>query len=211
MFAVFKTGGKQYKVVKDQILEIEKLETNAGELIQFNQILILSSDKTYIGDPLVSNAAIKAEVLKQKKDKKVISFIKRRRKHSSKRTKGHRQNKTVIKITEILENSPEVSKFDRKLNDNIFVLKRVNKVLSNTNNSSDMKKSTQKNISVDKKILTDENKVSNDTLSAVKKPKKPLLKKATKSKSTEKSDISNKNKTLVKKTVTKKEKTKKDK
>ena len=211
MFAVFKTGGKQYKVVKDQILEIEKLETNAGELIQFNQILILSSDKTYIGDPLVSNAAVNAEVLKQKKDKKVISFIKRRRKHSSKRTKGHRQNKTVIKITEILENSPEVSKFDRKLNDNIFVLKRVNKVLSNTNTSSDMKKSTQKNISVDKKILTYENKVSSDTLSAVKKSKKPVLKKTTKSKSTEKTDISNKNKTLVKKTVAKKEKTKKDK
>ena len=181
MFAVLKTGGKQYKVVKDQILEIEKLDTIAGELIQFNEILILSSKETLIGDPLVSNAAVKAEVIKQKKDKKVISFFKRRRKHSSKRTKGHRQNKTVIRITEIIENSSYVD-LDRKLNNGIFVLKKTSK------RSTDKISKKVKDETNNEKITKDGRK--NDSLKKINK--KISLKEGKSSVSSKKKDVKTK-------------------
>ena len=160
MFAVLQTGGKQYKVEKDQILFVEKLDTSPGDIIQFNQILLVSSKKIHIGNPLVVGAIVKAEVVDQIKDKKVISFVKRRRKHSSKRTKGHRQNKTIIKITEILENSNEKLKVEKKLDDNTFVLEKKSKksaTADKTNNKivnkdlSKIKPQNEKN--KDKKIV----------------------------------------------------------
>jgi large subunit ribosomal protein L21 len=102
MFAVLKTGGKQYKVHAGDILRIEKLAADAGETIQFDEILMLGGDAPVVGAPLVDGAAVKAEVIDQIKGEKLIHFVKRRRKHSSKRTKGHRQKLTLIKITEIL-------------------------------------------------------------------------------------------------------------
>ena len=102
MFAVLKTGGKQYKVQAGDILRIEKLAADAGETIQFDEILMLGGDTPVVGAPLVDGAAVKAEVIDQIKGEKLIHFVKRRRKHSSKRTKGHRQKLTLIKITEIL-------------------------------------------------------------------------------------------------------------
>lgn len=102
MFAVLKTGGKQYKVQSGDILRIEKLAADAGETIQFNEVLMLGGDNLVVGAPLVADAAVQAEVVDQIKGDKVIHFVKRRRKHSSKRTKGHRQQLTLIKITEIL-------------------------------------------------------------------------------------------------------------
>ncbi|GAA6198190.1 50S ribosomal protein L21 [Pseudophaeobacter sp.] len=102
MFAVLKTGGKQYKVQAGDILRIEKLAADAGETIQFDEILMLGGDAPVVGAPLVDGAAVKAEVIDQIKGEKLIHFVKRRRKHSSKRTKGHRQKLTLIKITEIL-------------------------------------------------------------------------------------------------------------
>lgn len=102
MFAVLKTGGKQYKVQAGDILRIEKLAADAGETIQFNDILMLGGDATVVGAPFVEGAAVQAEVIDQIKGEKLIHFVKRRRKHSSKRTKGHRQKLTLIKITEIL-------------------------------------------------------------------------------------------------------------
>ena len=102
MFAVLKTGGKQYKVQAGDILRIEKLAADAGETIQFDEILMLGGDAPVVGAPLVGGAAVKAEVIDQIKGEKLIHFVKRRRKHSSKRTKGHRQKLTLIKITEIL-------------------------------------------------------------------------------------------------------------
>ncbi|MEO0569405.1 MAG: 50S ribosomal protein L21 [Pseudomonadota bacterium] len=109
MFAVLKTGGKQYKVQSGDTLRVEKLAADAGEKVQFNEILMLGGDKPVIGTPMVAGAAVQAEVVDQIKGDKVINFVKRRRKHSSKRTKGHRQQLTVLRVTEILEKGGDKS------------------------------------------------------------------------------------------------------
>lgn len=102
MFAVIKTGGKQYRVQAGDKLRVEKLAAEAGETVQFNEILMLSGDETTVGAPMIAGAAVQANVIDQVKGEKLIHFVKRRRKHSSKRTKGHRQKLTLIEITEIL-------------------------------------------------------------------------------------------------------------
>ena len=109
MFAVLKTGGKQYKVEENQILMIEKISASAGEVIQFNEVLMLGGDHNVLGQPNIEGAGVQARVIDQIKEKKVISFVKRRRKHSSQRTRGHRQNKTLMKILKILEKGAEKS------------------------------------------------------------------------------------------------------
>lgn len=106
MFAVLKTGGKQYRVQAGDMLRVEKLAADAGEKIQFNEVLMVGST---VGTPLVEGAAVQADVVDQIKGDKVINFVKRRRKHSSKRTKGHRQQLTLLKITEILEKGGDKS------------------------------------------------------------------------------------------------------
>jgi large subunit ribosomal protein L21 len=102
MFAVIKTGGKQYKVHAGDKLRVELLAAEAGETVQFNDILMLGGDTATIGAPLVAGAAVQANVIEQVKGEKLIHFVKRRRKHSSKRTKGHRQKLTLIEVTDIL-------------------------------------------------------------------------------------------------------------
>ena len=102
MFAVLKTGGKQYKVQSGDVLRVERLAADAGETIQFNEILMLGGDAPVVGAPMVDGAAVQAEVIGQIKGKKVINFVQRRRKHSSKRTVGHRQKLTLLRITDIL-------------------------------------------------------------------------------------------------------------
>lgn len=98
MFAVIKTGGKQYKVVENQILKVEKLECEVGDKIKFDDVLSFSDgEKITIGEPLVKGAVVNAEVIEQKKDKKVIIFKKKRR-QGYKRKLGHRQYQTVLKI-----------------------------------------------------------------------------------------------------------------
>ena len=109
MFAVLKTGGKQYKVQSGDMLRVEKLAADAGETIQFNEILMLGGDAPVIGAPFVADAAVQAEVIDQVKGDKVINFVKRRRKHSSQRTKGHRQKLTLVRVTEILNSGAEKS------------------------------------------------------------------------------------------------------
>ena len=109
MFAVLKTGGKQYKVQAGDTLRVEKLAADAGETIQFNDILMLGGDAPVVGAPLVEGAAVQAEVIDQVKGEKLIHFVKRRRKHSSKRTKGHRQKLTLVKITEILSSGADAT------------------------------------------------------------------------------------------------------
>ena len=106
MFAVLKTGGKQYRVQAGDVLRVEKLAADAGEKVQFNEILMVG---TNVGTPLVEGAAVQADVVEQVKGEKVIHFVRRRRKHSSKRTKGHRQQLTLLKITEILEKGGDKS------------------------------------------------------------------------------------------------------
>ena len=103
MFAVIKTGGKQYKVAEGDIFTVEKLIAEAGDAVQFNEVLMLGGDKTTVGAPMIDDAAVQAEVLEQTRAAKTISFKKRRRKHSSQRKRGHRQPLTLVKITGILE------------------------------------------------------------------------------------------------------------
>ena len=109
MFAVLKTGGKQYKVQSGDVLRVEKLDAVAGEKIQFNEILMVGGDAVTVGAPLVAGAAVQAEVIDQIKGEKTIHFVKRRRKHSSQRTKGHRQHLTLVRVTEVLASGAEKS------------------------------------------------------------------------------------------------------
>jgi len=106
MFAVLKTGGKQYKVQAGDVLRVEKLDAVAGEKIQFNDILMVG---TTIGAPMVAGAAVQAEVIDQIKGEKTIHYVKRRRKHSSQRTKGHRQQLTLVRVTEVMANGADKS------------------------------------------------------------------------------------------------------
>ena len=109
MFAVLKTGGKQYKVQSGDVLRVEKLAADAGEKIQFNDILMLGGDSTVVGAPFVDGAAVQADVIDQIKGEKTIKFVKRRRKHSSKRTRGHRQELTLVRISDILSSGADKS------------------------------------------------------------------------------------------------------
>lgn len=109
MFAVLKTGGKQYKVQAGDTLRVEKLAADAGEKVQFNDVLMLGGDSTVLGAPTVAGAAVQAEVIDQIKGEKVIHFVKRRRKHGSQRTKGHRQKLTLVRITEILASGADAT------------------------------------------------------------------------------------------------------
>jgi len=109
MFAVLKTGGKQYKVQNGDVLRIEKIAADAGETVQFNDILMLGGDTATVGTPLIEGAAVQAEVIDQIKGEKTINFVKRRRKHGSQRTKGHRQKLTLVRVTEIISKGAEKS------------------------------------------------------------------------------------------------------
>jgi large subunit ribosomal protein L21 len=102
MFAVLKTGGKQYRVQTGDVLRVELLQAEAGETIQFNEVLMLGGDAPVIGAPMVADAAVQATVIDRIKADKVIHYVKRRRKHSSQRTKGHRQKLMLVRITDIL-------------------------------------------------------------------------------------------------------------
>lgn len=113
MFAVLKTGGKQYRVQAGDVLRVEKLAADAGDKIQFNEILMVGST---IGAPLVAGAGVQAEVIDQIKADKVITFVKRRRKHSSQRTRGHRQELTLLRVTDVLEKGADKSGVKEALN-----------------------------------------------------------------------------------------------
>lgn len=101
MYAVIKTGGKQYRVAKDDIVKIEKLDGEAGDKIEFKEVLMLGDDsEATVGSPLVDGAVVTAEVLEQTRAAKIIVFKKKRR-HNYRRKKGHRQHQTVVRITSI--------------------------------------------------------------------------------------------------------------
>ncbi len=102
MFAVIKTGGKQYKVAKDDVIVVEKLKAEAGEVVTFDSVLMVGEDaETKTGAPYVDGACVAGEVIEQTRGAKVLIFKKKRRKNY-RRTKGHRQKLTVVRITDVL-------------------------------------------------------------------------------------------------------------
>lgn len=110
MFAVIKTGGKQYRVAANDVLTIEKLEGAAGDSVEFTEVLMVGEGAgATVGAPFVEGAMVVAEVVEQGRARKVIAFKKRRR-QNSKRIRGHRQHQTVVKITDILTGGAKPSK-----------------------------------------------------------------------------------------------------
>jgi large subunit ribosomal protein L21 len=109
MFAVIKTGGKQYRVAAEATLEVGKVAGEPGEIVTFSDVLMLGGDQPKLGAPLVTGASVAAEIVEHKRGPKVIAFKKRRR-HNSRRKRGHRQDFTVVRITEILTDGAKPSK-----------------------------------------------------------------------------------------------------
>ncbi|HSM42197.1 MAG TPA: 50S ribosomal protein L21 [Afifellaceae bacterium] len=101
MFAVIKTGGKQYRVAAEDKLKVEKLAGDAGDQVVFDNVLMVGGDKPSVGAPLVEGASVAAEIVEQGRNRKIIIFKKRRR-QNSRRKNGHRQDYTLVRITEIL-------------------------------------------------------------------------------------------------------------
>ena len=108
MFAVIKTGGRQYRVVPDDVLEIGKIAGDVGTIVQLGEVLLVGGESPVLGAPTVAGASVAAEVLQHKRGPKVISFKKRRRKNS-RRKRGYRDEITVLRITEILTNDNKPS------------------------------------------------------------------------------------------------------
>jgi large subunit ribosomal protein L21 len=108
MFAVFKTGGKQYRVAAEDVLKIDKVKGEPGEIVEFGEVLVVGGDSVTLGAPTVAGATVAAEVLDQARGPKVIAFKKRRRKNS-RRKRGHRQEFTLLRITEILTDGKKAS------------------------------------------------------------------------------------------------------
>jgi len=100
MYAVIRTGGKQYKVAKDDVLKVEKLAGDAGAKIAFGDVLMLGGKSVKAGTPLVAGASVDAEIVEQGRGEKVVAFKKKRRKNTH-RKRGHRQSYTKVKITGI--------------------------------------------------------------------------------------------------------------
>jgi large subunit ribosomal protein L21 len=101
MFAVIRTGGKQYRVAADDVITVDKVKGEPGEIIEFGEVLLLGGDSVQVGSPTVGGASVAGEVIDQGRGPKVIAFKKRRR-QNSRRKRGHRQEFTMVRITEIL-------------------------------------------------------------------------------------------------------------
>jgi large subunit ribosomal protein L21 len=109
MFAVFKTGGKQYRVAAEDVLQVARVKGEPGDIVEFGEVLVVGGDNVTLGSPMVSGATVAAQVLEQGRGPKVIAFKKRRRKNS-RRKRGHRQEFTLVRITEILTDGKKPSK-----------------------------------------------------------------------------------------------------
>ena len=117
MFAVIKTGGKQYRVAAQDMLKVDRLKGEPGEIVQFGEVLVVGGDSVTLGTPTIAGASVAAEVLEQGRGPKIIAFKKRRRKNS-RRKRGFRQEFTLVRITEILTDgkSPTMTASVRKTN-----------------------------------------------------------------------------------------------
>ena len=109
MFAVFKTGGKQYRVAAEDVIKVGKVNGEPGEFVEFGEVLVVGGDNLSLGVPTVAGATVAAEVLEQARGPKIIAFKKRRRKNSRRKI-GHRQEFTLLRITEILTDGKKPSK-----------------------------------------------------------------------------------------------------
>ena len=109
MFAVFKTGGKQYRVATEDVLKVDKIKGDPGEIVEFGEVLVVGGDSLKLGSPMVAGATVAAQVLEQGRGAKIIAFKKRRRKNSRRKI-GHRQEFTLLRITEILTDGQKASK-----------------------------------------------------------------------------------------------------
>ena len=109
MFAVIKTGGKQYRVAAEDVIKIDGIDRQPGEIVEFGEVLMLGGDSPQVGAPTISGALVAGEVLQHTRGEKVIAFKKRRRKNS-RRKRGYRHDFTVIRITEILTDGQKPSK-----------------------------------------------------------------------------------------------------
>jgi large subunit ribosomal protein L21 len=112
MFAVIKTGGKQYRVAADDLLKVDKIKGEPGEIVAFGDVLVVGGESVTLGTPTIAGAAVAAEVIEQGRGPKIIAFKKRRRKNS-RRKRGHRQPFTLVRITEILTDGRTPSKTAR--------------------------------------------------------------------------------------------------
>ena len=113
MFAVIRTGGKQYRVAADQMIRVDKIAGEPGELVEFGEVLVVGGDTPTLGTPTVAGATVAGEVIEQARGPKIIAFKKRRRKNS-RRKRGHRQDFTLVRITEILTEGRRPSPVERK-------------------------------------------------------------------------------------------------
>jgi len=109
MFAVFKTGGKQYRVAAEDVLKVARLKGELGEIVEFGDVLVVGGDSVTLGAPMVAGATVAAEVLDHARGPKIIAFKKRRRKNS-RRKRGFREEFTLIRITEILTDGKKANK-----------------------------------------------------------------------------------------------------
>jgi large subunit ribosomal protein L21 len=109
MFAVIKTGGKQYRVAAEDVIRIDRVNSQPGEIVEFGEVLVVGGDTPLLGTPTVSGATVAGEVLQHSRGDKVIAFKKRRRKNS-RRKRGYRHEFSVIRITEILTDGAKPSK-----------------------------------------------------------------------------------------------------
>ena len=113
MFAVIKTGGKQYRVAAEDVIKVEKVKGEPGEIVEFGEVLVVGGDDVKLGEPTVAGATVAGQVLDQGRGPKVIAFKKRRRKNS-RRKRGHRQEFTLVRITEILTDGAKPTRTRRR-------------------------------------------------------------------------------------------------
>jgi large subunit ribosomal protein L21 len=113
MFAVIRTGGKQYRVAADQMISVDKIAGEPGELVEFGEVLVVGGETPTLGTPTVAGASVAGEVIEQGRGPKIIAFKKRRRKNS-RRKRGHRQEFTLVRITEILTEGRRPSPIEKK-------------------------------------------------------------------------------------------------
>ena len=145
-FAIIETGGKQYKVSASKILEIEKIDAEVGKVLKFKKVLLLNDDKsTEVGSPNIEGASVEAKLLENVKDRTVLVFHKRRRKHSRKKN-GHRQRHSKIQITKILSKDGKLIASAEALKTQIKTKDKVSVKKNKDRQDSEKKTLTKKNL-----------------------------------------------------------------